>query len=97
MPTEAQRAVEPVLEEQVLDEILPSDLLDADETSWKERGWLLWQWVFTLATTTLFTWAILWSTPSAMTQGRSIRHTAPGGLCLPVTAPRTWKDSFDGV
>jgi hypothetical protein len=52
---EAARAVEPVVEEQLLAEIRASDLLHADETSWKEHGQLLWLWVFTSATTTVFT------------------------------------------
>lgn len=52
---EAGRAVEPVVEDQLLAEIRTSDLLHADETSWKEHGQLLWLWVFTCATTTVFT------------------------------------------
>jgi hypothetical protein len=52
---EAGRAVEPVVEEQLLAEIRDSDLLYADETSWKEHGQLLWLWVFTCASTTVFT------------------------------------------
>ena len=52
---EAGRAVEPVVEEQLLAEIRASALLHADETSWKEHGQLLWLWVFTCATTTVFT------------------------------------------
>jgi len=52
---EAGRAVEPVVEEQLLAEIRNSDLLYADETSWKEHGQLLWLWVFTCASTTVFT------------------------------------------
>jgi len=52
---EAGRAVEPVVEEQLLAEIRTSDLIHADETSWKEHGQLLWLWVFTCATTTVFT------------------------------------------
>jgi transposase len=52
---EAGRALEPVVEEQLLAEIRASDLLHADETSWKEHGRLLWLWVFTSATTTVFT------------------------------------------
>ncbi len=51
---EAGRALEPVVEEQLLAEIRASDLLHADETSWKEHGQLLWLWVFTSATTTVF-------------------------------------------
>ena len=52
---EAGRALEPVVEEQLLAEVRASDLLHADETSWKEHGQLLWLWVFTSATTTVFT------------------------------------------
>jgi hypothetical protein len=51
---EAGRAVAPVVEEQLLAEVRASDLLHADETSWKEHGKLLWLWVFTSATTTVF-------------------------------------------
>jgi hypothetical protein len=51
---EAGRAVSPVVEEQLLAEVRASALLHADETSWKERGNLLWLWVFTTATTTVF-------------------------------------------
>ena len=51
---EAGRAVTPVLEEQLLAEVRASALLHADETSWKEHGKLLWLWVFTSATTTVF-------------------------------------------
>jgi transposase len=51
---EAARALEPVLEEQLLPEVRDSDLIHADETSWKEHGRLLWLWVFTTATTTVF-------------------------------------------
>jgi hypothetical protein len=36
------------------DEVRASELLHADETSWKEQGKLLWLWVFTSTTTTLF-------------------------------------------
>jgi hypothetical protein len=52
---EAARAVEPVVEEQLIAEVRASDLLHADETSWFEHGKLLWLWVFTSATTTVFT------------------------------------------
>ena len=51
---EAARAVEPVVEEQLLAEVRASALLHADETSWFEHGKLLWLWVFTSATTTVF-------------------------------------------
>jgi transposase len=51
---EAGRALEPVLEEQLLPQVRGSELIHADETSWKEHGRLLWLWVFTTATTTVF-------------------------------------------
>jgi hypothetical protein len=51
---EAGRAVAPVVEEQLLEEVRASELLHVDETSWKEHGQLLWLWVFTTATTTVF-------------------------------------------
>jgi transposase len=51
---EAGRAVEPVVEEQLLAEVRASALLHADETSWKEHGHLLWLWVFSCATTSVF-------------------------------------------
>ena len=51
---EAARALEPVVQEQLLPEVQGSDLIHADETSWKEHGRLLWLWVFTTATTTVF-------------------------------------------
>jgi transposase len=51
---ESARALEPVLEEQLLPQVRDSDLIHADETSWKEHGRLLWLWVFTTATTTVF-------------------------------------------
>jgi hypothetical protein len=47
--------VEPVVQEQLIAEVRASDLLHADETSWFEHGTLLWLWVFTSATTTVFT------------------------------------------
>lgn len=51
---EAGRAVEPVAEQEVLVAVRNVELLHADETSWKEHGQLLWLWVFTCATATLF-------------------------------------------
>jgi hypothetical protein len=51
---EAGRALTPVVEEQLLAEVREAALLHADETSWKEHGKLLWLWVFTTATTTVF-------------------------------------------
>ena len=52
---EAGRALEPVVEEQLLQQARDSGLLHADETSWFEAGKLVWLWVFTSATTTVFT------------------------------------------
>jgi transposase len=52
---EAARAVEPVVEEQLIPQLRASPLVHADETSWFEQGRLLWLWVFTSATTTVFT------------------------------------------
>ncbi|MGA8010493.1 MAG: IS66 family transposase [Thiomonas sp.] len=52
---EAGRAVDPVVQGEVLRAVRESDLLHADETSWKEHGRLLWLWVFTCASVTLFT------------------------------------------
>ena len=51
---EAGRALDPVVEEQLLAQVRASDLVHADETSWKEQGKLVWLWVFTSATTTVF-------------------------------------------
>ena len=51
---EAGRAVEPVVEEEIREAVRNVELLYADETSWKEHGRLLWLWVFTCATATLF-------------------------------------------
>ena len=50
---EAGRAVES-LEKQMVEEILRSELLYADETPWKEKACLLWFWVFSSLTVTLF-------------------------------------------
>ena len=50
---EAGRAVEP-LEESLIEEVIKSELLHMDETSWKEGSKLLWLWVFSTATVTLF-------------------------------------------
>lgn len=52
---EAGRAVDPVVQGEVRRAVRESDLLHADETSWKEGGRLLWLWVFTCASVTLFT------------------------------------------
>jgi len=52
---ETARAVEPVVQEQLLAELRAEELLHADETSWFEGAQLLWLWVFTSATTTVFT------------------------------------------
>jgi transposase len=51
---EAGRAVAPVVDGEILATVRNIDLLHADETSWKEHGRLLWRWVFTCATATLF-------------------------------------------
>jgi hypothetical protein len=51
---EAGRAVEPVVEQEILTTVRNIELVYADETSWKEHGQLLWLWVFTCATATLF-------------------------------------------
>jgi hypothetical protein len=51
---EGARAVEPVVEEQLLAELRAEALVHADETSWFEHGRLVWLWVFTSATTTVF-------------------------------------------
>jgi len=51
---EAARAVEPVVEQEILATVRNVELLYADETSWKEHGKLLWLWVFTCTTATLF-------------------------------------------
>jgi hypothetical protein len=51
---EAGRAVEPVVERDILPLIREAELLHVDETGWKERGVLLWLWVFTCASATLF-------------------------------------------
>jgi hypothetical protein len=51
---EAARAVEPVVEQEILATVRQVELAYADETSWKEHGKLLWLWVFTCATATLF-------------------------------------------
>lgn len=51
---EAARALEPVVEQEILATVRNVELLYADETSWKEHGKLLWLWVFTCATATLF-------------------------------------------
>jgi len=52
---EAGRAVDPVVQGEVLSAVRESELLHADETSWKEGGRLVWLWVFTCASVTLFT------------------------------------------
>ena len=51
---EAARALEPAVEQEILATVRRAEVLYADETSWKERGRLLWLWVFTCATATLF-------------------------------------------
>lgn len=51
---EAARAVEPVVEQEILTTVRNVELAYADETSWKEHGKLVWLWVFTCASATLF-------------------------------------------
>jgi len=51
---EAGRAVEPAVEQEIHAAVQDVELLYADETSWKEHGRLLWLWVFTCTTATLF-------------------------------------------
>jgi len=51
---EAARAVEPVVEQEILESVRNVEVLYADETTWKEHGRVLWLWVFTCATATLF-------------------------------------------
>ena len=50
---EASAAIAPV-EEELVAAVQESELLHADETPWKESGQLLWLWVFTTSTTTLY-------------------------------------------
>ena len=50
---EAAAATAP-LEEELIAAVVASDLLHADETSWPQGAELLWLWVFTSATVTLF-------------------------------------------
>jgi transposase len=51
---EAGRAAEPVVDGEILKAVRDVELVYADETSWKQDGQLLWLWVFTCATATLF-------------------------------------------
>ena len=51
---EAGRAVEPVVRDEIEEVVRQAELVYADETGWKEHGRLLWLWVFTCATATLF-------------------------------------------
>jgi hypothetical protein len=51
---EAGRAVDPVVQGEVRGRVREAELLHADETSWREGGRLLWLWVFTCASATLF-------------------------------------------
>jgi transposase len=50
---EAAAAIAP-LEQELIDAVVASDLLHADETAWPQGTELLWLWVFTSATVTLF-------------------------------------------
>lgn len=72
---EAGRAVEP-LEEQMVEEILHSELLHVDETPWKEKKLLLWFWVFSSLTVTLF----VIGTRSAQVIERILGDVFPGWL-----------------
>jgi hypothetical protein len=51
---EAGRAVEPVVYGEILETVREAAVAYADETSWFEQGRLLWLWVFTCTTATLF-------------------------------------------
>jgi len=51
---EAGRAVEPVVRDEIEEAVRQAELVYADETGWKEHRRLLWLWVFTCATATLF-------------------------------------------
>lgn len=51
---EAAAAASAPLEQELIDTLVASDLLHADETSWPQGVELLWLWVFTSATVTLF-------------------------------------------
>ncbi|AGA34479.1 transposase, IS66 family [Thioalkalivibrio nitratireducens DSM 14787] len=51
---EAGRAVAPVIERDIVPLIREAELLHVDETGWKEGNQLLWLWVFTCTTATLF-------------------------------------------
>ena len=51
---EVARAVEPVVENKIQEAVRNVERLYADETSWKEHGKLLWLWMFTCTTATLF-------------------------------------------
>ncbi len=50
---ESGRAVEPI-EDEMVEEINRSGMLHGDETPWKEKAQLLWLWVFSVATVTLY-------------------------------------------
>ena len=51
---EAGRAVEPVVERDILPQIREAELAHGDETGWKQGKQLLWLWVFTCTTATVF-------------------------------------------
>nr|WP_274522847.1 transposase [Ectothiorhodospira haloalkaliphila] len=51
---EAGRAVAPVVERDIAPLIREAELLHVDETGWKEGKQLLWLWVFTCTTATLY-------------------------------------------
>jgi hypothetical protein len=51
---EAGRAVDPVVQTEILEEVRQAGVLHADETTWPEGTLLLWLWVLTCTTATLF-------------------------------------------
>jgi len=51
---EAGRAVEPVVQRDIIPEIREAQLAHGDETGWKQGKELLWLWVFTCVTATVF-------------------------------------------
>ncbi len=51
---EAGRAVEPVVQRDIVPQIRAAQLAHGDETGWKQGAQLLWLWVFTCATATVF-------------------------------------------
>lgn len=51
---EAGRAVDPVVQTEILEAVRQAGVLHADETTWPEGTLLLWLWVLTCTTATLF-------------------------------------------